>query len=118
MHLIDKYEELNMRTYVDNNQSKLVFWKEGNKELKSQMDHLVDNLKNPFDEMYNWCKGELYDLHALEDAVVARENLEKAQKKLEQKKRDLQTDLDNVQTGKKSARTLFKNSGDTNGMVN
>lgn len=118
MNLIDKYEELNMRCYVDNNQNRLVFWKESNKDLKLQMDHLVDNLKNPFDEMYNWCKGELYDLTALEDAIVARENIEKMQKKLEQKKRDLQQDLDNVQTGKKSVRTIFKNQGDTNGMVN
>ena len=109
LHLIDKYEELNMKTYVDQNQSRLVFWKESNKELKVQMEHLVDNLKNPFDEMYNWCKGELYDLGALEDAIVARENLEKHQKSLEQKKRDLQTDLENVQSGKKSVRTLLKN---------
>lgn len=35
MHLIDKYEELNMRTYVDGNHNKLVFWKESNKDLKS-----------------------------------------------------------------------------------
>jgi len=89
MHLIDKYEELNMRTYSDNNSAKLVFWKESNKELKGQMDHLVDNLKNPFDEMYNWCKGELYDLSALEDAVAARENVEKNLKKYEQKKKDI-----------------------------
>jgi hypothetical protein len=33
------------------------------------MDHMVDNLKNPFDEMYNWIKGETYDLSALSDAV-------------------------------------------------
>jgi hypothetical protein len=83
MHLIDKYEELNMRCYVDNNYNRLVFWKESNKELKVQMDHLVDNLKNPFDEMYNWCKGELYDLSALDDAVKARDNLEANLKKLE-----------------------------------
>ena len=35
MHLIDKYEELNLKTYFDNNTMKLVFWKESNKELKS-----------------------------------------------------------------------------------
>lgn len=35
MHLVDKYEELNMRCYVDNNYNRMVFWKESNKELKS-----------------------------------------------------------------------------------
>jgi hypothetical protein len=82
------------------------------------MDHLVDNLKNPFDEMYIWCKGELYDLQALQDAVDARDKVEQTIKKFEQKKRDLQTDLENVQSGKKSVRTIFKNQGDTNTMVN
>lgn len=72
-----------------------------------------DNLMNPFDDMYNWCKGEIYDLMALEDAVLARENIEKNQKKLEQKKKDLETDLDNIKAGKKTVRTLMKNEKDT-----
>jgi hypothetical protein len=54
------------------------------------MDSMVDNLKNPFDEMQNWIKGEIYDVSALSDAVIARENIEKNIRKLEQKKRDLQ----------------------------
>lgn len=75
--MIDKYEEFNMRTYVDNNNARLVFWKESNKDLKTSMDHMVDNLKNPFDEMYNWIKGETFDLSALLDSVQARDNLDK-----------------------------------------
>lgn len=81
------------------------------------MDHLVDNLKNPFEEMYNWCKGEHYDIEALQDSIMSRENLEAQKKKLEIKKREAQTDLDNVTTGKKSVRTIFKNQADTTGMV-
>lgn len=96
----------------------MVLWKESNKQVKESIDTVADNLRNPFDDMYNWCKGELYDLHALSDAVLMRENIEKYVKKLEQKKRDLQTDLDNVQTGKKSVRTLLKNQSDTGNMTN
>lgn len=66
-----------MRTYVDNNNARLVFWKESNKDLKTSMEHMVENLKNPFDEMYNWIKGETFDLSALLDSVQARENLDK-----------------------------------------
>lgn len=51
---------------------------------------MVDNLKNPFEEMYHWCKGETYDIQALVGAITARDNIEKAQKKLEQKKKDAQ----------------------------
>lgn len=60
--MVDKYEELNLTQYLDGNLDKIVFLDPKNKELKDQMDHMVDNLKNPFDEMYHWCKGEIYDL--------------------------------------------------------
>lgn len=45
------------------------------------MEHMVDNLKNPFDEMYNWVKGEVFDLNALVEAVISRENIDKLLKK-------------------------------------
>lgn len=96
----------------------MVFFKDSNGELKSQMDHMVENLKNPYEDMYHWCKGEMYDLQALADAIAARDNIEKNKVKLESQKRDTQTDLDNVTTGKKTIRTLLKNQSDTGGMVN
>ena len=82
------------------------------------MEHVVENLKNPYEEMYHWCKGEIYDLQSLQDAITSRDNIEKNQKKLESTKRDTQNDLDNVTTGKKTVRTIFKNQSDTGGMVN
>ena len=43
--------------------------------------------------------------------------IEKKKKKAETKKKDTQEDLENVNAGKKSVRTLFKNASDTGGMV-
>jgi hypothetical protein len=62
LHLIDKYEEMNLTNYMEGDTNKMVFGDVKNKDLKAQMDHLVENLKNPFYEMYHWCKGEIYDL--------------------------------------------------------
>jgi len=68
--VLDKYEELNMMTYSDRNQSKLVITEPESKEIiKDQMSHMIDNLKNPFEDMYHWCKGEIYDLQALSVAL-------------------------------------------------
>ena len=82
------------------------------------MQHMIENLKNPFEDMYYWCKGEIYDLQALQEALSGKENLEKKQKKQEGKKKDVQQDLDNVTAGKKSVRTMFKNQSDAGGLVN
>lgn len=87
LHLVDKYEELNMNTYIEGNLDKVVFSDPKNKEIKEQMDHMVENLKNPFDEMYHWCKGEIYDLQALASAVNIRDNVEKDIKRMESKKK-------------------------------
>ena len=61
--ILDKYEELNLNTYMDGNENKLVIGSPENKEvLKDQMQHMAENLKNPYDEMYHWIKGEMYDI--------------------------------------------------------
>jgi len=36
-----------------------------NKELSEQMETVVKELCNPFEELYHWCKGEIYDLQAM-----------------------------------------------------
>lgn len=54
--------------------------------LKDQMSHMVENLKNPYEEMYHWIKGEMYDIQALCKAIESRDNLENSIRKLEKKK--------------------------------
>ena len=45
-------------------------------------------MKNPFAEMYHWCKGEIYDIQAVAEAIATRDNVEKDLKKLEGKKKN------------------------------
>ena len=59
MSILDKYEELNLACYVENNTERLVLGNPKNKDLKEHMDHMIENFKNPFEEMYHWCKGEI-----------------------------------------------------------
>lgn len=30
---------------------------------------MTENLKNPYFNMYHWCKGELFDIEALNNAL-------------------------------------------------
>lgn len=81
------------------------------------MDNLMNQMGNPFVDMYHWCKGEIYDLQALVEAVTSKDNVEKEQKRLEAKKKNTQADLENVNQGKKTVRTIFKSDKDTSGMM-
>ena len=95
----------------------MVFGDAANVQLKDQMQHLIENMKNPFEEMYHWCKGEIYDLQAMCDAVIGKDNIEALHKKLESKKQHTQKDLENVNQGRKTVRTIFKGEKDTGGML-
>ena len=40
-----------------------------NGNLVESMKHTVENLRNPFTDLYHWVKGEIYDLAAFQVAV-------------------------------------------------
>lgn len=74
---------------------------------------MVENQKNSFDQMYHWCKGEIYDIKAVMNSINQKDAFEKNLKKTESKKASTETDLDNVNAGKKTIRTIFKDEKDS-----
>jgi len=74
-------------------------------------------LKNPYFNLYHWCKGELFDIEAIYNAINVKDRVFERINKKEKSKKNTQADLDNVTTGRKTVKTLFKNQGDSGGMV-
>jgi len=79
---------------------------------------MCENLKNPYFNLYHWCKGELYDIEAVNSSLTMKDKICEKIGKTEKKKRSTQGDLDNITTGRKTVKTLFKNTTDTGNMVN
>ncbi len=104
---LEKYEELNLYEYIKSTR-KMVFSTDENEQLRQQMGSFVEGVKNPFQEMYNWIKGEIYDIQALQEAVNKREELDKTRSKLLSQKAKNQNDLANVTAGKTTMRTILK----------
>lgn len=83
--------------YSGNNTEKNVFGVAAKDETTSKnMDDLRMNLKNPVEWMYWWCRGEIYDIKAIQAAIEQRDNLEKAQLKAKQKVAELREDLEKI----------------------
>jgi hypothetical protein len=78
---------------------------------------MCDSLKNPYFNLYHWCKGELFDIITVNNALAAKDKIHDKIGKNEKKKRSRQDDLDNVTTGRKTVKTMFKSQGDTGAMV-
>jgi hypothetical protein len=118
--MLDKYEELNLSTYVEGDESKMVFGNsqfKGSENVTETVNNMCDNLKNPYFNLYHWCKGELYDIIAVYSALQQKDKIQDRIGKNEKKKRSTQDNLDNVTQGKKTVKTLFKNNNDAGSMV-
>ena len=92
LNMLDKYEELSLANYVEGKEEKMVF---GNTQfvnaesesVKEQVSKLSDGLKNPYFNLYHWCKGELFDIEAIYDACNIKDKVFEKIGKQEKKKR-------------------------------
>lgn len=90
LQMLDKYEELNLANYVEGDESKMIFGNSQFKETENVNDlvmNMTDNLKNPYFNLYHWCKGELFDIIAVHKALQQKEKMQEKIGKTEKKKR-------------------------------
>ena len=111
--VLTQYEETNLTYYVDQQAEKLVVnnLDQGHNLIES-LKHTVENLRNPFTDLYHWLKGEIYDLNAMTVALGECKAVQTAVETMVKKIASAKADIENIQAGKKTMGTLFKNSGD------
>ena len=90
--MLEKYEELNLSAYVEHDDAKMVLAckdkkDENDKTMKDNVKEMVDSLKNPYFNLYHWCKGEIYDIEAVTTAVNVIDTIKKRIADAERKKR-------------------------------
>lgn len=73
--ILTDYEDLNLAQYTDLDAHKLVINSPESANLKESMLHTLENLRNPFTDLYHWVKGELYDLSAMKIVLVERQKI-------------------------------------------
>lgn len=106
------YEDNNLLYHVDTDVARLVVTSQEQGNLIESLKHTVENLRNPFTDLYHWTKGEIYDLSAFTVAMMELNNtktgVDSVKKKIAQSKKDIES----IQAGKKTMSTVFKNTGD------
>lgn len=117
-NILTEYEDHNLKHYVNDDTEKLVVGNPSQSNLVESLRHTVDNLRNPFTDLFHWVKGELYDIAAFSAALNERKNVIKKVDELKKKIVSTQQDITNVNSGKKTMGTLFKNSSDVGSMTN
>jgi hypothetical protein len=96
----------------------MIFCGQQGEELKENASKLGTGLKNPYFNLYHWIKGEIFDIESLAKALTFKEKCQQMVLQKEKTKKNTQETLDDVTTGKKSIKTVFKSIDDTGKMVN
>ncbi len=70
-------------------------------------------LKNPYDWLYYWVRGEIHDIKALKAAIDQKDLIEKNLAKMAKKLENAGVDLNTLKEGKTTLRTVFKTLSDS-----
>jgi hypothetical protein len=79
--------------------------------MKQRLEDTLTSLKNPFIDFYLWVKGEIYDIGAMEDAILGRDKMSENRNNLSKKVKGDIAVLEKLNTGKKTLKTFFKSQG-------
>lgn len=105
-----KFEEEGLAQYADSNYNKFIVGDPSSPELKNQCEEMSKYLTNPFYDFHNWVLGEISDIEALQEAIQCRDRTIALKGKLEAKKKAETEELNKLNAGKKTLKTIFKSA--------
>ena len=109
--LLSKYEESTVAVYgSEESTNNRIFSSTDESCVRDNLDQLAKKLDNPYQNFKYWIKEQIIDFHALVETISHRELLESLKNKADNKKRNSQSTLDKLNTGKKTLTSFFKSS--------
>jgi len=107
---LNQYENTTMNIYSNENihgHYKMISDSDNN-TMKELIENLSQKVSNPFIRFKYWVKEEIIDLHSLLQAVGQKNSLESKKHKLEVKIKNANAELEKLNAGKKTLKTIFK----------
>lgn len=115
---LTKYESTTFNVYSkDALQASILANPDSNNNMKEQINNLSQKVSNPYVRFKYWVKEEIVDLHSLLEAISHKNSLESQKQKLEGKISKASSDLEKLQSGKTTIKTLFKSQNSKQSMV-
>lgn len=105
-----KYEETNTKKQRPGDPSVQLLTGDGRIDLKSQLTHTANNIKNPFKHIRNWIKGEIMELNAVLECIARKEGVASQKTKAISKVKDDKDTVDKMSTGKFTFKGMFKST--------
>jgi hypothetical protein len=103
-----KYEENNAKkAKMDDPLTVKLLTGDSKMDLKQKLIDNATSMRNPFKYIYNWIKGELYDLNCVLECIARKEGIESTKSKAISKVKDNKDTVEKMNTGKFTFKGMF-----------
>lgn len=107
INLLSLYEKETVSTYVNSDENKLVFFNMKNIDLCKNISNAQEKVINPFDRLYDAITEDYLNTEAMQEALKSLNELQDSYLQLTKNLTDTNTQLNNLQEGKKSVKSLL-----------
>ena len=109
INMLSLYEKESLSNFVDDQENKLVFFHTNNHELRDNISNSQKKIINPYSRLFSAITDDYINLEAMVEALEGLKYLQDSYNKLIRNLSNLNIELSELQAGKSSVKTIFKN---------
>ena len=109
INMLSLYEKETVNNFVNNDENKLVFFNMKNVELCKNISNAQEQVINPYDRLYGAITEDYLNIEAMKEALETLKDLQDTYNKLNKNFNNTNIQLNELQSGKSSVKTIFKN---------
>ena len=109
INMLSLYEKESLSNFVDDQENKLVFFNTKNHELCDNISNSQKKIINPYNRLFSAITDDYINLEAMVEALEGLKYLQDSYNKLIRNLSNLNIELSELQAGKSSVKTIFKN---------
>ena len=109
INMLSFYEKESLTNFVNNEEDKLVILNNKNKELGQNISDSKTQLINPYDRLYSAIIEDYLNCESMIEALEGLKTLQDTYNKLNKTLLNINIELSDLQMGKSSMKTMFKN---------
>jgi len=107
--MLSSYEKEFLSNFVNNEENNMVFNNSQNQELSKNVSDNEKEVINPYDRLYSAITEDYLNSEAMAEALEGLNNLQETYSKMNKNLLNLNIELSELQAGKSSVKTMFKN---------
>ena len=109
INMLSLYEKETVNNFVNSDENKLVFFNMKNIELCQNISNAQEQVINPYDRLYDAITEDYLNTEAMKEALETLKDLQETYNKLNKNFTNTNLHLSELQAGKSSVKTIFKN---------